>query len=125
MSHPLNIFPRTWSVRDRLARFPRRKATLLPAVWVDELMQQRFGCLMVCGTCAWKYREGLARHAYARHPDMKASGNACDFCKQVYDSMALWFAEEHRYPTRQQYADEQARAGIRGAPHLYDSRRRA
>jgi len=123
--HPLNIFRRRWTTRDRLfARaFPRRKATLLPSVWVEELMAKRFGALMICQPCAWRYGDGMARWGYAKHPDMTVQGNACDFCKQVYDRMPLWFREEHGYPTRQQHADESRRYGIVGAPHLYDRRR--
>lgn len=126
--HPLNLFPRPWTLKDRLAAsiFPRRKATVLPSVWVEELMAKRFGALMICQPCEWKYRDGIRRWGYAKHPDMKAAGNACDFCKQVRDWLPLWMKEEHRYPTRQDHYDQSQRYGINTAqPHLFDRRRMA
>lgn len=122
--YALNLLRQTWTTRDRLLarRFPARKATLLPSVWVEELMAKRFGALIICQPCAWKYGDGITRWGYVRHPDMKVQGNPCDFCKQVYDVTPLWFKEEHRYPTRQEHADQSERYGIRGAPHLYDRR---
>lgn len=120
------LIKRKWTRAQRLSawRFPQRKATIPPAAWVEELMAKRFGCLMICQRCAWKYGDGIRRWGYQRHADMKAAGNACDFCKQVADMLPLWFKEEHPYPTRQQHYDESERAGILGAPHLYDSRQR-
>lgn len=122
----LNFIPQRWTLRDKIfaQRAPRRKATLLPAPWVEELMAKRFGALIVCDGCAFKYRDGLGRFGYARHPDMKARGNACDFCKQVQSyPAALWLPEEHRYPTATEHAEQSRHFGIAGAPHLYDARR--
>lgn len=127
MSHPLILIPRTWRTVDRLLarRFPRRRATVPPASWLGELMEKRFGALILCAGCALKYGDAIRRLAYARHPDMKATGNACDACKRMHtEPLALWFKEEHRYPTAQEHADQSRRFGIAGAPHLYDARRR-
>ena len=123
MSHPLNLVPRVWRAIDRIPRFPsRRTPNFSIASKVGELMQKRFGGLAVCGTCAWRHRAVLARFGYYRHPDITFRGNACDFCEQVYDSLALWPTEEHRYPTQQEYAD-QARAGLQRESHADDRRR--
>lgn len=125
MSHALNLFPRAWRAIDRIPRFPRRAPTVPPASWLGELMEQRFGALILDAHCAWKYRDATRRLGYVRHPDMKVQGNACDACKRVpTEPVALWFKEEHRYPTQQEHADQSARAGIRSAPHAYDTRRR-
>lgn len=128
MSHPLILVPRAhWRSIDKLLalRFPRRKATVPAASWLGELMEQRFGALILCPGCAFRYADALRRFAYVRHPDMKARGNACDACKRVPPGpVALWFKEEHRPPTQQEYADRSARTGLRSAPHAYDSRRR-
>lgn len=125
MSHALNLFPRTWRAIDHLARFPRhRTPNFSKASKVEELMAKRFGGLAVCGTCGWKYRLILHRWGYYRHPDITFTGNACDFCERVFDSLALWPTEEHPYPTQQQYATVSARAGIRSTPAAYDRRRR-
>lgn len=126
MSHPLNIVRREWTIRDRLlARlFPRRTVNFGKVSKADELMQKRFGGLFICGVCAVRYRDGIRRWGYARHPDMSVKGNACDFCETVYGWLPIWSPEERQYPTRQQHADESARAGIRSAPHAYDGRRR-
>lgn len=106
------LVPQSWSVVDKLLarRFRGRKATVLPAPWVEELMAKRFGCLMICGPCAVKYRDGISRWGYARHADMKVQGNACDFCKQAQPMMPLYFKEEHRYPTQADYAHQAERA---------------
>lgn len=92
------LVARSWSIVDKVLaqRAPRRRATMLPAPWVDELMSKRFGCLMICSGCETKYRDALRRHGYARHPEMKGAGNACDFCKDVFDQIPLFFAEEKR-----------------------------
>jgi len=125
VSHPLNLIPRRWRPRDMLPRFPRRAPTVPAASWLGELMEKRFGALILCGPCVVKYGDAIRRFAYVRHPDMKVQGNACDACKQVPPGqIALWFKEEHRYPTQQDYADQSARAGIRSAPHAYDGQRR-
>ena len=124
MSHALNLIPRVWRAIDRIPRFPRRRTPNFSAVSkVEELMQKRFGGLAVCGGCAWKYSDALRRWGYRRHPDIKFQGNACDFCERVFASLALWPKEEHPYPTRQEFADQSARFGIRGAPHAYDRSR--
>lgn len=117
MGHPGVLVPQRWTIRDLLdaIRFPRRKATLLPSVWVDELMQKRFGTLIICRACARKYQEGIRRWAYVRHPDMKAR-NLCDFCQHLEPHpTSLWFKEEHRYPTREFHEQQAARtrAGFR------------
>ncbi len=125
--HPLILVPRPWTAWDRLkARaMPRRRATFPLAARLGELMEKRFGALIICGSCAVKYGDALRRFAYVRHPDMKVQGNACDGCERVPPGQTpLWFREEHQYPTQQQYADESARFGIRSAPHAYDGRRR-
>ena len=125
MSHPLNLIPRVWRAIDRIPRFPRQRTPNFSiASKVEELMAKRFGGLAVCGHCAWRYRDALRRWGYSRHPDITFQGNACDFCEQVFVSLALWPKEEHPYPTQQQLADESARAGLRSAPHAYDGRRR-
>ncbi len=111
--HPQILVLRRWTIRDLLdaIRFPRRKTTVLPAVWVEELMVKRFGTLLVCASCVTKYRDGLRRWGYAAHPDMKAQGNACDFCQGIPSHpVPLWFKEEHRYPTTADYAREAAAA---------------
>ena len=92
------IVTRSWSLIDKVLaqRAPRRKATLLPAPWVGELMQKRFGCLMVCQPCTWKYGDAIKRFGYAKHPEMKATGAPCDFCKTPYDQLPMFFAEEKR-----------------------------
>jgi len=117
MAHPGILIPKKWTIRDLLdaIRFPRRKATLLPSVWVDELMQKRFGTLIICRACARKYQDGIRRWGYVRHPDMKAR-NLCDFCQCMEPHpTALWFKEEHRYPTREFHERQVAktRAGYR------------
>lgn len=125
--HPQILSPREWSVWDRLKarRFPRRKATFPLAARLGELMEQRFGALIICGACAVKYGDALRRFAYVRHPDMKVQGNLCDGCETVAPGQTpLWFKEEHRYPTTQEHAIQAARFGVRGAPHLYDATRR-
>lgn len=125
MSHALNLFPRAWRAIDRIPRFPRRAPTVPPASWLGELMEQRFGALILDAHCAWKYRDAIRRLGYVRHPDMKAQGNACDACKRVpTEPVPLYFKEEHRYPTQTEFAEQSARAGIRSAPHAYDSGRR-
>ena len=109
----LNLFRRTWSFTDRLMamRFAPRKANIPAASWVEELMAKRFGALIVCSGCARKYLDGLRRWGYTRHPDMKAQGNACDFCRGVEPyPMPLWMAEEHRYPSQADYARRRATA---------------
>ena len=117
MAHPGVLIPKRWTIRDLLdaIRFPRRKTTLLPSVWVDELMQKRFGTLIICRACARKYQDGIRRWAYVRHPDMKAR-NLCDFCQQMelYPT-SLWFKEEHQYPTREFHERQvsRTRAGFR------------
>ena len=124
--HALNLFRRPWNRADRMLsmKFPRRTATIPPASWVEELMAKRFGALMICGACAVKYRDGISRWAYVRHPDMKAQGNACDFCKTVYDVLPLWMKEEHQYPTRQQHHEDSLRSGVNSpTPHVFDRRR--
>ena len=124
MSHHAQILvPKVWSALDRLARFPRRSPTVPAASWLGELMEKRFGALILDDGCAWRYRDAIRRLGYVRHPNMKAQGNACDACKQV-PSMAtpLFFKEERRPPTATQYAEQSARAGIRSAPHAYDRR---
>lgn len=110
--NPLNLIPRhDWKPRDLLPQFPRRATTLLPSVWVEELMAKRFGALIICGPCSWKYADGIKRWCYVRHPDMKVQGNACDFCTKVPPGQTpLWFKEERQYPTQQDYAREQAHA---------------
>jgi hypothetical protein len=123
--HPLILVPRPWSAMDTLRRFGRRKATIPAASWLGELMEQRFGALILCGPCVVKYGDALRRFAYVRHPDMKVQGNVCDACKTVPPGpIALWFKEEHRPPTQNEYAAQSARAGIRSAPHAYDATRR-
>ena len=126
MSHPLNLLPRRWRPFDAIPRFPRRAPTVPPASWLGELMEKRFGALILDAHCAWKYRDAIRRLGYVRHPDMKVQNNACDACKRVpSEPTPLYFKEERRYPTQQQYADESAQFGIRSAPHAYDARRRA
>lgn len=74
----------------------------LPASRVDDLFALRHNAVIICATCALKYREGIRRHAYVRHADMKVKGNACDFCREVKtEPIAIWFKEEahRRYPT--------------------------
>lgn len=123
--HPLILVPRRWRAFDRIPRFPRRAPTVPPASWLGELMQKRFGALILCASCALRYRDAIQRLAYVRHPDMKVQGNACDACKRVHtEPLPLWFCEEHRYPTQQEHAERSARFGIRSAPHLYDHRGR-
>lgn len=125
--YALNI-PQKWSRRDLLAtrQFPRRKATIPAASWVGELMEKRFRAIFVCGPCAVKYRDGLRRWGYVRHPDKAAQGNACDFCQRVAPYLPIWFTEEDRAMTAQQLHDESRRYGVRtGALHLYDHRRLA
>lgn len=92
------LLPRAWSRANRVLalRFPRRKAALPPASWVGELMEQRFACLMICQPCTWKYGDALRRFGYAQHPEMKAAGVPCDFCKHTYDLVPMFFAEEKR-----------------------------
>lgn len=125
MSHALNLVPRVWRAIDRIPRFPRRAPTVPPASWLGELMEKRFGALILDAHCAWKYHDAIRRLGYVRHPDMKVQGNACDACKRVSsEPVPLYFKEEHRYPTQQQHADESARFGIRSAPQSYDGRRR-
>lgn len=125
MSHPLTLIPRVWRAIDRIPRFPRRAPTVPPASWLGELMEQRFGALILDAHCAWKYRDALTRLGYVRHHDMKVQGNACDACKRVAtEPVPLWFKEEHRYPTQTEYVAQSDRVGIRGAPHVYDARRR-
>lgn len=109
----LNIFRRPWSFTDRLMamKFAPRKATIPAASWVEELMAKRFGALIVCTACIRKYRDGLTRWAYVRHPDMKVQGNACDFCRGVESyPIALWFKEEHQYPSQADLARRRATA---------------
>ena len=78
---------------------------------------------MICNPCSVKYRDGIQRWGYARHPDMKASGNACDFCKKAVPIMALYFKEEHPYPDQQQYAREKEK-WLRGySAHQFQTRR--
>lgn len=111
--HPQILVLKRWTTRDLLeaVRFPRRKATVLPAPWVEELMAKRFGALIVCPGCAVKYRAGLRRWAYVAHPDMKTQGNSCDFCQGIPPQpIPLWFKEEHQYPTQADYARERAGA---------------
>jgi hypothetical protein len=113
------IVARSWRLIDQVLaqRAPRRKATLLPAPWVGELMQQRFGCLMVCGSCEWRYRDALRRFAYVRHPEMKATGVACDFCKQAFEQLPMFFAEEKRGAMTTTRAEEaRLRQGSAGLP---------
>jgi hypothetical protein len=116
-----NIFRRPWGIRDLLdsIRFPRRRS-LLPAIWVDELMQKRFGTLLVCSTCEVKYREGLNRWAYAPHANMRGTQDTgCDFCHKDVN-MRMWHKEEHRYRT----ADEIARAVWHSATRQFQDTRR-
>ena len=125
MSHALTLIPRAWRAIDRLPRFPRRRTPNFSAASkVEELMAKRFGGLAVCAACALKHRAVLRRWGYSRHPDITFQGNACDFCERVFPSLALWPKDEHPYPTQQDYADQSRRAGILGAPHAYDGRRR-
>ena len=126
MSHdPQILVPKIWRAVDRLRRFPRRRTPNFSAVSkVDELMQKRFGGLAICAGCAWRYRDAIRRWGYYRHPDIKFTGNVCDFCERMFDELPLWPKEEHPYPTRQQHATASARFGVRGAPHLYDVRER-
>ena len=125
--HPQILVARTWSVVDKLLakKMPRRRATFPLAARLGELMERRFGALIICGSCAVKYGDALRRWAYVRHPDMKVQGNLCDGCEQVSPGQTpLWFKEERRYPTQTDYARQSARFGVRGAPHLYDATRR-
>lgn len=119
-----NIFPRKWTWKDRLRLFPQRKATVMPSAWVEELMAKRFGALIICGPCGIKYRDGIRRWGYFAHENMKAQGNACDFCKRVDPyPVPIWLKEEHRYPTATEHAEQSRRFGVAGAPHLYDRTR--
>ena len=112
-SRHLNLVRRHWSLKDRLLalRFPHRKATIPPASWVDELLSRRFGAAIICPGCAWKYRDGLRRLGYVPHPDHKAQGNACDFCRTIPPHpVPIWQPEERRYPALLQLAQERARS---------------
>lgn len=109
----LNLIRRQWRLVDRLKalRFVGRRATIPPASWVDELLQRRFGAAIICPACAWKYRDGLQRLGYAPHPDNKACGNACDFCKTIPPHpVPIWQPEERRYPSLLQLAQARARS---------------
>lgn len=123
------LVARTWRTVDKVlaARAPRRKAHMLPAPWVDELMGKRFGCLMICGGCAWKYGDALRRHGYARHGEMKAAGAACDFCKASFGQLPLFFAEEKRAALSTTRAEQDAarRRSASLPPDLFPLRRGA
>ena len=91
------LVPRTdWSFRQILESFrhPGRKATKLPVPYVEELMEKRFGCLLICPTCARKYADGIKRYGYRAVPHVTAKGGACDFCKTVNVITQAWSAEE-------------------------------
>ena len=104
--YALNLVPQTWSLVDRLKAMAYRwTPSVAPAVRVDELMSLRHNAILVCAICALKYRDGLRRYAYARHPDMKTKGNPCDFCRQIHTHpIPIYFKEEAigRYPTLNQ-----------------------
>ena len=110
----LNLFPQKWSLRDRLASLKFRWTPgVAPACRVDELMSLRHNAILVCASCALKYRDGMRRYGYARHPDMKVQGNACDFCHQVpTHPIPIYFKEEAlgRYPTLNQSEQMRRRA---------------
>lgn len=90
------LVPQQWSFRHILESFrhPGRATGKLPAPYVDELMSRRFGCVLICPSCEWKYREGVKRHGYRRVPDVHAKGGACDFCKTQGVLTQAWSAEE-------------------------------
>lgn len=91
------LVPRTnWTTKDILAsiRHLGRKATQMPAPYVEELMAQRFGCILICPACAWKYADGIKRYGYRAVPHVTAKGGACDFCKTVNVITQAWSAEE-------------------------------
>lgn len=89
------LTPRRWSVKAILhgRRHPGRKPGTLPAPWVDELFQKRFGCILSCQPCAWKYGDAFGRHGYRRDPEFVGIAR-CDFCKTEDRTLWLYFAEE-------------------------------
>lgn len=101
--HALNLVPQRWTLWDRLQSLAYTwKPSTLPAVRVDELFSLRHHAVFICAHCALRYRDGIRRHAYVRHPDMKVQGNPCDFCREVKSQpIPIWFREESvgNYPT--------------------------
>lgn len=93
------LVPKVWRRVDHLLaqKFPRRRATVAGAVWLDELLAKRFGAAIVCQPCWWKGAgAALARFGYAKHPDIKSQGGRCDVCQQTYSLLPIWIAEEKR-----------------------------
>lgn len=91
-----NIFRRRWTLRDLLesVRHPGRRPGTLAAPWVDDtLVQKRFGCILTCQPCYWKYGDAFRRHGYRRDHEFQALAR-CDFCKAEDRQLWIFFAEE-------------------------------
>lgn len=90
-----NIFRRTWTVRDILHALQHRgrPVTTAPASWVDDLLEQRFACALVCQPCFWKYGDAFKRHHYRRDHEFVAIAR-CDFCRNENRQLWMYYAEE-------------------------------
>lgn len=111
MAHPLILVPRgRWSPREVLETL-RFKPKRIAVPWVDELLNKRFGCVIVCQPCAWKYGDALKRHSYRRDPEFLAEAR-CDFSGRPGGCLGagrhwMYYAEEKFKRLRSTQADRQ------------------
>lgn len=108
MSLTIHI-PKAWSTMERVlqhlhqGRNPRK----VPSSYVDELVSQRFGCILVCQTCAFRYKRDLMKHDYRIDPEFLAQAR-CDFCKDEANNLWMFYAEE-KFPRLRETREQRNR----------------